>query len=639
MKPFTYSMSCLIALAVCLLSNVAVAQESYSPHASTSFPNQVYWGDTHVHTNLSSDVGLFGATLTPEHAYRFAKGERLRASNGMAVRLQRPLDFIVVADHAFNLGVAASIESADPKLLSTLSGRRLYQQWKKIQEISDPLLRSNELGQLVLGRLLPIGGDDRTALGSQLQAVDDDIYNKSIWQQVTANADRHNNPGKFTAFIGYEWTSRRKMIDDPYMSTRHRNVIFKDGAEKANTILPFSAFDSHNPEDLWQFLESYQRATGGDVLAIPHNANFSNGQEFSLVDFEGHPLSRRYAKTRSRWEPLYEVTQNKGDTETHPVLSPLDDFANFERWNGRFQGGADETKVARQRFEYARSALKLGLDQKAKLGVNPFMFGMIGSSDTHNSLSAVDEDNFFGSTPSSEPNPERIFQKFLNHRYWALSSSGYAGVWAEENTRDSLFSAMRRKEVYATTGPRISVRFFGGWQFDKKDSAKPDLAQVGYKKGVPMGGELTQAPHGAVPTFLIRAVKDPVGANLDRVQLVKGWRDKNGGLHERIYEVALSDQRTVPADGKVKSVGSSVDIENARYTNSLGDPELSVVWKDPDFNKNDFAFYYLRVLEIPTPRWTAYDVKRFDIPDANIPKEIPMVLQERAYSSPIWYTP
>ena len=442
-------------------------------------------------------------------------------------------------------------------------------------------------------------------------------------------------------------------------------VIFKDNAETAGQVIPFSQYDSSDPEDLWTYLQGYEDKTGGEALAIPHNGNLSTGVMFALEDAKGNPLSKGYAETRSRWEPLFEVTQIKGDSETHPLLSPEDDFADYETmssdslfmpeiksqrglsdydpWLEKFQKRLDAGDANWMRtYEYARSGLKLGLQQQSKLGINPFKFGMIGSTDAHTSLATADENNFWGKLTEAEPLATRItsgWRPAINEGWpgWKMSASGYAAVWAEENTREALFAAMKRKEVYATTGPRMKVRFFGGWDYKKDDALKPDLARIGYAKGVSMGGDLTNAPKGKASSFLIRAVKDPDGANLDRVQVIKGWHDKNGELHEKIYDVALSDSRKKNWRGKIKPVGNTVDTSDASYTNSIGDPELAVVWQDPDFNADELAFYYVRVLEIPTPRWTAYDAKFFGL--KNVPEEVPMVTQERAYTSPIWYTP
>ena len=389
-------------------------------------------------------------------------------------------------------------------------------------------------------------------------------------------------------------------------------------------------------------MSDYENKTRGEAIAIPHNGNVANGLMFPLSNIQGKPLSTSYAKTRSRWEPLYEVTQIKGDGEAHPALSPNDEFADYETWNSwdgwTMEGIKTQGWQERKKSEYARSALKLGLGQQVKLGVNPFKFGMIGSTDSHTSLATADENNYWGKLSLYEPSQYRATQPRTGivASGWEMASSGYAAVWAEENTREAIFSAMKRKEVYATTGPRMTVRFFGSFDYQSSDAFKPGLAKIGYSKGVPMGGDLTNAPMGKSPNFLIRAVKDPDGANLDRVQVIKGWLDKKGKLHEKIYNVALSDGRK-EKHGKVRPVGNTVNVQDASYTNSIGDPELAVVWKDPDFNQDELAFYYVRVLEIPTPRWTAYDAKYFGIKD--IPEEVPMITQERAYTSPIWYTP
>ena len=621
------------------------AQDSYSPYAEQTYSTNVYWGDTHLHTNLSVDAyGMGNKSLTPDDAYRFSKGEAVIAHNGMKVRLHRPLDFLVIADHAENIGVMPRLEVADPDLLKTEVGKR----WHKLM-VENPLNSSDELKSTTkehfneaISSILDGENGSRTFFwkGFSSDLIEIEGLRQSVWNEVALNADRHNEPGRFTAFSGYEWTGNKS-------GELHRVVIFKDGVDEVTQVIPFSRQDSPNPEKLWDYLSAYEEKTSGEVLAIPHNSNLSKGEAFSLLDYDDRPLNEAYAKTRSRWEPLVEVTQIKGDSETHKLLSPTDEFADYETWNNWNNwnnkdrvSSPDTKKNALKPHEYARSALKLGLAQQAKLGVNPFKFGLIGSTDAHTSLATADEDNFWGKLTLFEPSPYRVSRKensIEKEDRWKYSAAGYAGVWARENTRDSLFAAMKRKETYATTGPRMTVRFFGGWDYEDSDALKPDLAKIGYAKGVPMGGDLTNAPKDRSPTFLIRAVRDPEGANLDRVQVIKGWHDKQGELHEKIYNVALSDGRKENWRGKVKSVGNTVNIKDASYTNTVGDPELAVVWKDPNFNKDELAFYYVRVLEIPTPRWTAYDAKYFGL--KNIPKEVSMVTQERAYTSPIWFTP
>lgn len=619
----------------------------YSPDITEPYPNRVYWGDTHLHTNMSLDAfGMGNVALSPVQAYRFARGEAVTSHNGMTVRLGRPLDFLVIADHAENIGVMPRLIKGDPLLLGSEEGRRWYQ---FIQNYPLDLAKalaaktdtefSTEVSPIFEGgdKSFFWSGFGRKDFGHDAQGyLGGEAFRQSVWDQIGQLAENYNTPGVFTAFIGYEWTSAGTAEEGGiFAGNLHRVVIFKDGPQKACALLPFSSIDSSNPEDLWAHLAYYNTMTGGDAIAIPHNGNVSNGEMFPLQKFSGRPLDSVYAKTRSRWEPLYEVTQIKGDGEAHPVLSPTDEFADYETfnsWGGPSYNGVKTTGwQKRKESEYARSALKLGLKEQYRLGENPFKFGMIGSTDAHTSLAAVEENRFWGKQAFTEPHQFRALKN------WKYAAAGYTAVWAHENTRESLFAAMKRKEVYATTGPRITVRFFGGWDYQDNDAFAPDLAAVGYAGGVPMGGDLTAAPKDKAPRFLIRALKDPDGANLDRIQVIKGWHDNNGELHEKVYNVALSDNRKPNKQGTVKPVGSTVDIKDASYTNTIGDTELAVVWEDPNFNAEQLAFYYLRVIEIPTPRWTAYDAKYFALKD--IPKDVPMVTQERAYTSPIWFTP
>lgn len=592
-------------------------------------PRDVFWGDTHVHTSLSMDAFNYGNRLDPAAAYRFAKGEEVETSGGLKAKLARPLDFLVVADHSNNMGVMPDLAAGHPELLKNESGR--YWASRVSESLNAPdKLRSAELSYRLVYDAFVKNAD-----------IGDKNYKASVWQKVIDTAESHNEPNRFTAFIGFEWT----LIDVDASAGLHRVVLFRDGAKKTQQVIPYISRRGRDPEKLWSYMEEYENSTGGSVLAIPHNSNLSNGLMFSLEDATGNSLSSGYAKARSRWEPLLEVTQMKGDSETHPLLSPTDEFADFEKMT--FPANSPDSG---RPYEYARSGLKLGLEQQAKLGVNPFKFGLIGSTDSHTSLATADEDNYYSKFAWLEPFPNRVEGSWYgvmspqskpsdspwNMGAYRLSASGYTAVWAEENTREALFDAMKRKEVYASTGPRIKVRFFGGWNYQANDAFSPDLARIGYEKGVPMGGDITSAPKDKAPTFLIRAVKDPEGANLDRVQVIKGWHDAKGELHEKIYNVALSDNRKDKGT-KTKPVGNTVDVADASYSNTIGDPEFAVVWQDPDFNPNELAFYYLRVLEIPTPRWTAYDAKQFGL--KNLPEEIPMITRERAYSSPIWYTP
>jgi hypothetical protein len=465
---------------------------------------------------------------------------------------------------------------------------------------------------------------------------------RGAWQETIKAAEAYNEPGRFTAFIGYEWTSNTGG------NNLHRNVIFRDNADKASQVEPFTTIKplgSDNPVDLWKWMTAYEARTGGNVLAIAHNGNLSNGRMFHTVEDFGKPIDRKYAEERIKWERLYETTQTKGTGEAHPYLSPNDEFASFEIWDkGNLDGSVAKSKDMLE-FEYARAAYKNGLLLEQKLGVNPYKFGLVGSSDAHTGLAAMEEENFFGKVAPQEPSPERMMKPFFDNPKtgvkimdWEVGASGYAAVWATENTREAIFDAMARRETYATTGPRMAVRFFGGWDFEARDAHNRLPAQIGYTKGVPMGGDISDAPNGKSPTFLVAALKDPIGANLDRIQVVKGWVDQQGRVQEKVYDVVWgdADKRTPGKNGKLPAVGSTVDVANATWTNTIGDPELITVWKDPDFDPALRAFYYARVLEIPTPRWTAYDARRFGV------KPLPgttMTLQERAYTSPIWYTP
>ena len=461
---------------------------------------------------------------------------------------------------------------------------------------------------------------------------------RAAWDYIIKAAEKYNEPGKFTAFIGYEWTST------PGGSNLHRNIIFRDGGQRASRVLPFSAYDSPDPEVLWKWMQAYEDKTGGRLLAIPHNGNLSNGLMWMTETMSKKPFDRAYAETRARREPLVEVTQPKGTSETHPALSPDDEFADFEIWDKSNLGGNQITTTEMLPSSYVRSALKMGLAFDEKLGANPYKFGLIGSTDAHTALSTSSEDNFFGKTASTEPSANRwehaaipAMKPELVTRAWALGASGLAAVWARENTREALFDAMERKEVYGTTGTRMVVRVFAGWDFTEEEAKRPDFAAEGYRRGVPMGGDLRAAPPGKTPAFMIRAMRDVEGANLDRIQVIKGWLNAKGEQQERIYDVAVSDGREIDAGGRCKTaVGNTVDVANATYTKRVGGPLLGAFWKDPNFDPKERAFYYVRAIEIPTPRWTAFDAKFYGIKMA---PEVPMSLQERAYTSPIWYTP
>jgi len=604
-------------------ANIKVPEKHYSPYVGRNIPDRVLWGDTHLHTSLSPDAGLTGTTLGPEVAFRFARGEVVTSTGGLKAQLRRPHDFLVVSDHAEYLGIALMLRDADPALLADPNGKRWYDGFRKG-------------GQDALNAALDVIGD----INRSDQRFKSPDAQRTSWEQVIAAADNYNEPGKFTAFIGFEWTSM------PNSANLHRVVIFRDGGDRARQVLPFSAFDSEDPEDLWRYLSAYEQKTGGRALALAHNGNVSAGLMFSDKTFGGKPFDRAYAEQRMKWEPLYEVTQIKGDGETTPALSPTDEFADFETWDTTTLGGDIVTTQEMLRYNYARSALRMGLQHAERLGVNPFKFGMVGSTDAHTALSAPGEENFFGKVAPNEPSPERWEEVLweatngdptLATYGYSMGAGGYAAVWARENTREAIFAAMQKKEVYATTGTRILVRVFAGWDFKPEEVQLPDFADQGYARGVPMGGDLTNAPQGAAPAFMVRVLRDPDGANLDRVQIVKGWLDTSGETHERVFDIAVSDGRkSDPRTGKVPPVGNTVDVANATWSNTIGDPLLISYWKDPEFDASRKAFYYVRVIEIPTPRWTAYDTKRFGI---TMPAEVPMTVTERAYTSPIWYTP
>jgi len=593
----------------------------YSPYAGRNYPERAYFGDQHVHTSWSADAGGSGTTIDPEAAVRFARGEEVMATSGQPVKLGKPLDWIVVSDHSDAMGGIAEIRSGNAEFMQDATLKRWH----------DMMLK---------------GGADATAAVMELVAaqankkipplLQSPKFAKAIWDRNIAIQEKYNEPGRFTAFIGYEWTSNAGGGNN-----LHRNVIYRDGKARAEQVLPMTTFQSENPEDLWKWMADWEKTTGGKLLAIPHNGNLSNGRMFALGTFAGDPMTRQLAEERQKWEPLFETIQFKGQSESHPSLSPTDEFAvNYELWDR-----GNLTLVPKQpgmiQYEYLREALKNGLSIEQTLGANPFKYGMAAGTDTHNGLSAAEEDNFFGKFPSAEPSVERWSENAVKFgdrvvKGWEMAAAGYTGVWATGNTREELWDAMKRRETFATSGPHIVVRFFGGFEFTKADVSRAPAA-IGYGKGVPMGGDLKSAPAGKSPTFLVAALKDPTSGNLDRIQIIKGWLDKAGKPQERIYDVVWGDaDRRRIANGRLTPVGNTVDVAKASWTNTIGDPELVAVWTDPDFDPAARAFYYARVLEIPTPRWTAYDAAYFKLKvDANVP----MTTQERAFTSPIWYTP
>jgi hypothetical protein len=609
--------------------NKAFPGESYSPYAARAFPSRPLWGDTHLHTSTSFDAGAFGNRLDARAAYRFAKGEEVEATTGMQARLSRPLDWLVVADHSDNMGLFDLINAGDRSITSDAEGRRIYDMIKAGGDTA------------VQASLELIDAFSRGESISDALAVDPGtkIF-RSVWDRQIAAAEAAYEPGRFTSFIGYEWTS---LIDGNNM---HRVVIYRDGGERARMMDPYTTFPpqgSPDPRDLWKWMAGYEAKTNGDVLALAHNGNLANGIMFpETAQWNGRELDEEYVVQRAKWEPMYEVTQIKGDGETHPFLSPNDELADYETWDKGNLNLSEAKTDDMLAGEYARSALKIGLKLEERFGTNPYKFGLVGSTDSHTSLATAQEDNFFGKHSGTEPSPERLMhvvgqfgdQKILG---WEQVASGLAAVWAADNTREAIFDAMERKEVYATTGSRIGVRFFGGWDYTLDDLASRTPAFAGYAKGVPMGGDLPAKAEGRkAPTFMVYALKDPIGANLDRIQVVKGWLDADGNNREQVFDVVWAGDREPGADGKLPPVGDTVDVEKATFNNTIGSPELAAVWTDPDFDPAQRAFYYARVIEIPTPRWSAYDAFRFGV---EVPDEVPMKTQERAYTSPIWYTP
>ncbi|MFM5953295.1 MAG: DUF3604 domain-containing protein [Novosphingobium sp.] len=592
--------------------------------ANTAYPERVYWGDTHLHTANSPDAFGFGNRLDPEAALRFARGEEVTSSTGIKAKLARPLDFLVIADHSDGFGSIKDLYNAPRSFITHPMMLRWYDMMhagpdesrKAVGEIIEAKAKNSLPPELVN----PAGAAERL---------------RNNWLAHISTVERYNEPGKFTAFLGFEYTLMNRG------NNLHRNVIFRDGGNRVAQFPPLASFDTTIPDGLWDWLDGYEKKTGGKALTIPHNSNLSNGEMFMLTDPSGGPMSAEYARRRAAREPLVEITQIKGDSESHPFLSPNDEFAAYgdAGWELGNLDFSERTTPEMQAGSYVREALKRGLLIEQRTGVNPFKYGVIGSTDSHTSLSTADDDNFFGKHPGQEPSPKRVtatqgLGRHDERQGWNYLASGYAAVWATSNTREALFDAMMRKEVYATTGPRMVLRVFGGWDF-KSGDLQGDWVKAGYTRGVPMGGTLK--PGSGAPSFVISALKDPQGANLDRVQVVKGWVDSSGQAQEKVFDVVWSDMAMrLSAGGKVPAVGDTVNTATATYQNTIGAPALSTVWSDPEFDPKKRAFYYVRVLEIPTPSWVDYDMVRFKL---TLDPSIPLKQQERGYTSPIWYEP
>jgi hypothetical protein len=613
---------------------------------------QLLWGDTHLHSSYSTDAFIAGNRDTdPDAAYRFAKGEPVvHPFNRTRVQLSRPLDFLAVADHAEALGVMAELYATDPDL----STQWFWKRWGAAfilgqlrDTLADPLSAYKELaGTMPEPQILPGDIADPIATapsdgvtGALSSLLTDEIVSDlaaTMWQRSMSAADAHNDPGTFTTLVGWEWTQVNNGVN------LHRVVLSTLDGEAASQIVPIDADRTPYPEQLWEGLEQLTVETGARFLAIPHNSNVSKGYMFADRQTNGDPLTEAYVRTRAAWEPVMEVTQIKGDSETHPVLSPNDEFADFERFEFYLQRPPQGPTYQPAAGDFARTALMQGLEIEERLGTNPFQFGMIGSTDSHTGLTGVDEPNFLGMFPTdSIPDNKRLDDETYEPGVevmdgWNMSASGRAAVWARENTREAIFDAFARKEVYATTGPRIALRLFAGWSYDETAASAHDLAEIGYAGGVPMGGDLTAAPSDASVKLLIQASKDPLDANLDRVQVIKGWLDAKGQTHEAIFNVAWSDDRPIDLEGKLPPVGNSVDIETGVTSNEIGAADLSTVWTDPTFDPTQKAFYYVRVLQVPTIRHSQLDAIALG---QETPYEAPATIQERAYSSPIWFKP
>jgi hypothetical protein len=616
-----------------IILRIALVLAPCSLWAQTS----LYWGNTHLHTNFSTDAYTTGNyNISPDDAYRFAEGMPvIQPGTGAKVQMKRPLDFLAISDHDLNFGLYGVYVNGVPAAMTTDRARDWYKRAKAGE--------GKQVGKEIVAVKGGPKGKGKGALKGKggappLEPVEaiEPSYTPEIlaiaWADYVETADRHNKPGKFTAMIAWEWTS----FSTPGQYQLHRVVMTPTNAATAKKFVPYNAqTDSNRPEELWNWLDTTSKRLGIDFVSIPHNSNLSNGLMFDMVDSDGRPISAEYARTRMRWEPVVEALQVKGNSETTPEVSPNDEFADFEIYKALLMGGQAKQDAG----SYLRSGLMRGLKIEGQTGVNPYKFGFQGGTDGHVGLSTADEDFFFGKTvndssPASRGNKPVAVWDAIG---WDMSAQGMTGVWAKENTREEIAAAFKRKEVYATSGPRIQVRMFAGFNFAQADANARDIAEVGYRKGVPMGGDLTAAPQGKKPTFLIHSVKDPVGANLDRVQVVKGWLDAKGETHEKIYDVASSGNRKPGADGKLPPVGNTVDLKTAGYTNTIGAPQLATVWTDPDFNPAERAFYYVRVLEIPTPRYSLMDAVALKVDPASTTR--PSTIQERAFSSPVWYTP
>jgi len=625
-------MNTQIRIKISALTLALLASTPLLPASASSASREVYFGDTHLHTSYSFDAFLNrNQSADPDTAYRWAKGlPVIHPYHRARVQIDTPLDFLVVADHAELMGVMRAVYK-DRAELEDLGWFGNIKRWLAIRVLKNAV--DEDAGFGFFQKLLPlagknVGGDPVLDPNNSMPTSafgDTSKVETRAWENIVDAAERHNQPGTFTSLIGWEWSSI------PTGANLHRIVITPDGAEKAKQYLPYGSDQSQYPEDLWQWLSETEMATGSRFISIPHNSNISKGYMFADTTLKGEVISAQYAKTRVSREPIVEITQIKGDSETHPVLSPDDEFADFETYTNYIEQGLAGTNYKPGRGDFVRSALKQGLAIEAKVGVNPFKFGVIGSTDSHTGLASAEETNFMGKL-AADSIPENKLKDERN--YWRMAAQGLAAVWAPENNRESLFAAFKRKEVYATTGPRLRVRVFAGWGFSREDLNSENFAEIGYRKGVPMGGDLSYSDEA--PQLMVRAVKDPKGANLDRVQIIKGWLDSNGRAQEKIYNISWAGDRQVDGQGKLPALANTIDADTLNYTNTVGTAELTALWKDPNFKSSEKAFYYARVLQIATPRHSSYDTMALQQGAA---PEVPESIQERAYTSPIWYTP
>ncbi|MCH4822301.1 DUF3604 domain-containing protein [Gramella lutea] len=582
---------------------------------------EAYFGDTHVHTGWSFDAGLDGATLTPTDAYRYATGEEVTSNSGIKTQISRPYDWFMITDHSDGMGTINEVIDGNAEMMES----EVLQRWNKAFASGSEQAAADAKSEVI----------NLQSTGKLPKQVMDPKWMKTAWNKTIDAAEEFYKPGNFTTFTAYEWTVNAGGGDN-----LHRNIIYKEGGDQARDILPLTTFETEDPKKLWEWMANYEAQTGDKLLAIPHNGNMSNGRMYEEQQFDGSPMTSEWAEMRQKYERLMELFQYKGQSEAHPFLSPEDEFADYELWDrGNLVLKPKKSKEA-WKYEYWREGLKSGMRIQQELGVNPFMYGSNSATDAHTGISSLEEDEFYGKFKTVEPsNKERWNFPLIdgnNDQYkgWEMAASGVMGVWAESNTREDIWEAMYRRETFSTTGPRMKIRFFGGFDYTEED--KNDLAKNGYEKGVAMGAMLGAAMNDKAPTFLIQAMKDPEGANLDRLQVIKGWVDASGETQEKIYQVAWSGDRKLDNNGKLPAVGNTVNLETAEYTNDIGDTEFTTYWTDPDFDPSLPAFYYVRVLEIPTPRWTLFDKVRHDL---TLPDEVPLVHQERGVSSPIWYNP